>query len=155
VPPLDYGRVYRLKAAHPELTIVLNGGITSLDEAEAHLAKVDGVALGRAAYQTPHLLADVDRRLFGDPAAPPSRCAAIEALIPYAERHIEAGGRLNNIVRHILGLYHGQPRARAFRRHLSERAPRDRAGSGVLEEALRLVERPTQEPLAEASASVA
>ncbi len=140
VPPLDYGRVYRLKAAHPELAIVINGGIGSLDEAEAHLAHVDGVALGRAAYQSPYVLADVDRRLFGATAAPPSRREAIEALLPYAERHIRAGGRLNNIARHVLGLYHGQPRARAFRRHLSERAPREGAGTAVLQEALRLVE---------------
>jgi tRNA-dihydrouridine synthase A len=140
VPPLDYGRVYRLKAAHPELEIVINGGIASLHEAEAHLGKVDGVALGRAAYQNPYLLAEVDRRLFGDASAPPSRREVIEAVIPYAERHLRGGGRLNNIARHILGLYHGQPRARAFRRHLSERAPREGAGVGVLEEALRLVE---------------
>jgi tRNA-dihydrouridine synthase A len=140
VPPLDYGRVYRLKAAHPELEIVINGGIASLDEAEAHLGKVDGVALGRAAYQNPYLLAEVDGRLFGAPGTPPSRRAVIEALLPYAERHLRAGGRLNNIVRHILGLYHGQPRARAFRRHLSEHAPRNGAGVDVLEEALRLAE---------------
>ena len=146
VPPLDYERVYRLNAAHPELTIVINGGIGSLDEAEAHLAKVDGVALGRAAYQNPYLLAEVDGRIFGDTSAPPSRREVIEALLPYAERHIRAGGRLNNIGRHILGLYHGQPRARAFRRHLSERAPRDGAVIGVLAEALQLVESPRLEP---------
>jgi tRNA-dihydrouridine synthase A len=142
VPPLDYGRVYRLKAAHPELEIVINGGIGSLAEAEAHLAHVDGVALGRAAYQNPYLLAEVDRRLLGAATTPPSRREAIEALLPYAERHVRAGGRLNNIVRHILGLYHGQPRARAFRRHLSERAPREGAGADVLREAMRLVEGP-------------
>ncbi|HWE18138.1 MAG TPA: tRNA dihydrouridine(20/20a) synthase DusA [Hyphomicrobiaceae bacterium] len=140
VPPLDYGRVYRLKAAHAELEIVINGGITSLDEAEAHLAQVDGVALGRAAYQSPYLLAEVDRRLFGATRASPTRRAVIEALLPYAERHVQAGGRLNNVARHVLGLYRGQPRARAFRRHLSEHAPRDRAGIGVLKEAMRLVE---------------
>jgi tRNA-dihydrouridine synthase A len=140
VPLLDYGRVYRLKAAHPELEIIVNGGIGSLDDAEAHLAKVDGVALGRAAYQNPYLLADVDRRLFGTTTPPPSRCDVIEALIPYAERHIRAGGRLNNIARHILGLYHGQPRARAFRRHLSELAPRSSAHAGILKDVLRLVE---------------
>ena len=142
VPPLDYGRVYRLKAAHPELEIVINGGIGSLAEAEAHLAHVDGVALGRAAYQNPYLLAEVDRRLLGAATTPRSRREAIEALLPYAERHVRAGGRLNNIVRHILGLYHGQPRARAFRRHLSERAPREGAGADVLREALRLMEGP-------------
>jgi tRNA-dihydrouridine synthase A len=143
VPPLDYGRVYRLKAAHPDLEIVINGGIGSLAEAEAHLAHVDGVALGRVAYQNPYLLAEVDRRLLGAATTPPSRREAIEALLPYAERHVRAGGRLNNIVRHILGLYHGQPRARAFRRHLSERAPREGAGADVLREALRLVEGPS------------
>jgi tRNA-dihydrouridine synthase A len=140
VPPLDYGRVYRVKAAHPELEIVINGGIESLDDAEAHLAHVDGVALGRAAYQNPYLLAEVDGRLFGATTAPPSRRDVVEALIPYAERHLATGGRLNNIARHILGLYHGRPRARAFRRHLSEHAPRDKVGVAVLEEALRIVE---------------
>jgi tRNA-dihydrouridine synthase A len=142
VPPLDYGRVYRLKAAHPELDIVINGGVASLDEAEAHLAKVDGVALGRAAYQNPYLLAEVDRRLLGASGVPLLRREVIEALIPYVEKHLAAGGRLNNIARHILGLYHGRPRARAFRRHLSEYAPREGAGVGVLQEALLLVERP-------------
>jgi tRNA-dihydrouridine synthase A len=141
LPPLDYGRVWRLNAAHPELEIVVNGGIASLDEAEAHLAKVDGIALGRAAYQNPYLLAEVDRRLFRGTGTPPARRAVIEALLPYAERHLAAGGRLNNIARHILGLYHGQPRARAFRRHLSERAPREGADAAVLEEAMRLTER--------------
>jgi tRNA-dihydrouridine synthase A len=141
LPPLDYGRVWRLKAAHPELEVVINGGIASLDEVEAHLAKVDGIALGRAAYQNPYLLAEVDRRLFRGTGTPPTRRAVIEALLPYAQRHLAAGGRLNNIARHVLGLHHGQPRARAFRRHLSERAPREGAGAAVLEEAMRLTER--------------
>jgi tRNA-dihydrouridine synthase A len=147
VPPLDYGRVWRLKAAHPELEIVINGGIASLDEAEGHLAKVDGIALGRAAYQNPYLLADVDRRLFGGTGTPPTRREVIEALLPYAERHLAAGGRLYNVARHILGLYHGQPRARAFRRRLSERAPREGAGAAVLEEAMRLAEGAGAAPL--------
>ena len=140
LPPLDHGRVYRLKAAHPELEIVLNGGIGSLEETEAHLAHLDGVALGRAAYQNPYLLAEVDRRLFGATTAAPARGAVLEALIPYVERHLHGGGRLNNVTRHILGLYHGRPRARAFRRHLSERAPRDGAGIEVLGEAIRIAE---------------
>ena len=101
---------------------------------------MDGVALGRAAYQNPYLLAEVDRRLFGAGTAAPSRRMVIEALLPYAERHLRAGGRLNNIARHILGLYHGRPRARAFRRHISEQAPRDGAGAGVLLEAMRIAE---------------
>jgi tRNA-dihydrouridine synthase A len=140
VPPLDYGRVYRLKALRPDLTIVLNGGIETLDAAEAHLKHVDGVMLGRAAYQTPYLLADVDRRFFSSDAEPLARAQAIEALIPHIARHLEAGGRLNNIVRHILGLYHGQPRARAFRRHLSELAVKDGADIAVLLEALSIAE---------------
>jgi tRNA-dihydrouridine synthase A len=148
VPPLDYGRVWRLEAAHPELEIVINGGIGSLNEAETHLDMVDGVALGRAAYQNPYLLAEADGRIFGDGAAPPSRADVIERLIPYAERHVRAGGRLNNIARHILGLYHGRPRARAFRRYLSEHAPREGAGAVVLQEALRLAEGPAVSMLA-------
>ena len=121
VPPLDYDRVSRLKAAHrPSSRSCINGGITTLEEAEAHLGKVDGVALGRAAYQNPYLLAEVDRALFG--SAEPLPIAARGAggdSCPTSKRHLGAGGRLNNIVRHILGLYHGQPCARAFRRHLS------------------------------------
>ena len=140
VPPLDYGRVYRLKAAHPELEVVLNGGVGSVAEAQAHLAHVDGVAVGRAAYLNPYLLADVDRRLFGATAAMPSRREVLEALVPYAERHLRGGGRLNNVTRHILGLYHGRPRARAFRRYLSERTPRDGTGIQVLREAIRIAE---------------
>jgi tRNA-dihydrouridine synthase A len=122
IPPLDYPRVWRLKAAHPSLTIVINGGIASLEAATAHLEHVDGVMLGRAAYQTPWLLARVDEVFFGDPARDLSRDAVLAELRAYVERHLAAGGRLNNVTRHILGLYHGQPRARAFRRFLSENA---------------------------------
>ena len=140
VPPLDYGRVHRLAAAHPSLEIVLNGGIASLAEAEGHLAHVDGVALGRAAYQNPYLLAEVDRALFGAATSAPSRRDVLEALVPYVQRHLRGGGRLNNVTRHILGLYHGRPRARAFRRHLSEHAPREGAGIEVLRNAIRIAE---------------
>ena len=140
IPPLDYQRVYRLKAARPDLTIVINGGITSLDEAVMHLQHVDGVMLGRAAYQTPYVLAEVDRRLFGALVPRPSRAEVIAALLPYVEAHLARGGRLNNIVRHILGLYHGAPGARAFRRHLSEHATRPGAGITVLRDAVALVE---------------
>lgn len=139
IPPLDYGRVQRLKEARPDLTIVLNGGLQGFDEIEAALAWADGVMVGRAAYQTPWLIADVDSRLFGE-AATRTRADVLRALLPYVERHLADGGRLNNITRHILGLYHGQPRGRAFRRLLSERAVRAGAGIEVLVEALRLVE---------------
>lgn len=140
IPPLDYQRVYRLKRAHPELRIVLNGGIGSLGEAEAHLTQVDGVMLGRAAYHTPYMLAEVDRRLFGDHGLAPSRAQVVADLIPYIGRHLARGGRLNNVTRHVLGLYHGQPRARAFRRYLSENAVRPGAGPHTLSAALALVE---------------
>ncbi|MGI9404448.1 MAG: tRNA dihydrouridine(20/20a) synthase DusA [Hyphomicrobium sp.] len=140
VPPLDYARIYRLKASRPDVTIVLNGGIADLDQAEQHLAHVDGVMLGRAAYQTPYLLAYVDQRFFGTDEPVVSRAEALETLMHYAARHLESGGRLNNVVRHVLGLYHGQPRARAFRRHLSENAVKAGAGLNVLLEALRIAE---------------
>jgi tRNA-dihydrouridine synthase A len=149
VPPLDYARVYRLKAAHPELTIVLNGGIENLDAAAMHLEHVDGVMLGRAAYQTPYILAEVDRRFFEAGAKVPTRAEAIEGLIPHIERHLAAGGRLNNVVRHVLGLYHGEARARVFRRHLSENAPRDGARLATLFEAVSIAD-PSWRPLAAA-----
>ena len=146
LPPLDYARVWALKASHPELEIIINGGIATLGSAQAQLAKVDGVAIGRSAYQNPYLLADVDRQLFGEKAPPPSRRAVLEALIPYAEAHLGRGGRLNNIVRHILGLYHGQPHARAFRRHLAQNAPRPGAGIEVLTESIALSEAGADRP---------
>ncbi len=139
IPPLDYGRVYRLKAAKPELTVVINGGINSLDEAEAHLRHVDGVMVGRAAYHTPFMLAEVDRRIFGDTADAPTREEILDRLMPYIARHMANGGRLNNVTRHILGLYHGVPGARAFRRHLSEGAPGPGVRIDVLEEARALL----------------
>ncbi len=145
VPPLDYDRVARLKARHPRLIIVLNGGITSMEQARRHVDVFDGVMLGRAAYQTPYLLANVDQALFADPAEPPpepppERQQVLTRLSPYAAQHLRRGGRLNNVTRHILGLYHGRPRARAFRRHLSEHAIRDGAGVEVLEEARAIAE---------------
>ena len=141
IPPLDYDRVYRLKAAHPDLTIVLNGGIANLDSAAAHLGHVDGVMLGRAAYQTPFILADVDRRFFGDVAPPVSRAEALAGLVDYAEAHLMRGGRLSNITRHVLGLYHACPRGRAFRRHLSENAVRAGARAEILRQAIDIAER--------------
>ncbi|MFN3743341.1 MAG: tRNA dihydrouridine(20/20a) synthase DusA [Hyphomicrobiaceae bacterium] len=140
VPPLDYERVARLKARRPELAIVLNGGITSIDEAARHLQTFDGVMLGRAAYQTPYILADVDRRVFGDGRPPRPHGDVLRELVPYVEGHVAQGGRPYNVLRHILGLYHGQPRARAFRRLLSEQGPRTTAAGDLIRAALALVE---------------
>jgi tRNA-dihydrouridine synthase A len=139
IPPLDYDRVYRLKAAHPRLSIVLNGGIVDLDQAAAHLAHVDGIMMGRAAYQEPWRLLAVDPDLFGK--APPfaSPKTAAEALIPYIEREIARGARLHAITRHILGLFRGVPGARAFRRHLAIEAVKAGAGAAALRDALALV----------------
>jgi tRNA-dihydrouridine synthase A len=136
VPPLDYDRVTRLKTARPELTIVLNGGIGSLDEARAHLAHVDGVMLGRAAYQNPALLGEVDRRLFGDPVRAPDPVEVVARMTPYVEAELAKGERLSAITRHMVGLVQGVPGARAFRRHLTEAATRPGAGAEVLAEAL-------------------
>jgi tRNA-dihydrouridine synthase A len=120
VPPLDYAKVYRLKQAFPHLEIIVNGGITDLDQAESHLAHADGVMLGRAAYHNPYLLAEVDRRFYGVPQPPPRREEVIAQLVPYLERELAAGTRPHHITRHILGLYQGVPGARAWRRRLSE-----------------------------------
>ncbi len=141
IPPLDYDRVYRLKQDFPALEIVLNGGVLSLDEAEAHLARVDGVMLGRAAYQSPAILAGVDRRFY-DPAAPvPDPDEAIEALLPYVAAELAAGTPLMAMTRHILGLYQGRPGAKIWRRHLSETAHRAGATETVITDALTLVRR--------------
>jgi tRNA-dihydrouridine synthase A len=139
VPPLDYLRVYRLKQRRPELEIVLNGGIESLAAAEAQLPHVDGVMLGRAAYADPFLLAEVDRTLFGSDETPPSRLDVLDAFLPYIEAELAQGARLNQMTRHILGLFHGQKRARAFRRHLAENAHLDGADVEVLRAARTIV----------------
>lgn len=140
IPPLDYERVWRLKASRPDLTIVVNGGIETLDDCARHLKHVDGVMLGRAAYQDPYILAHVDRRFFGASTPAIARAASLTRLMPYADRHVNAGGRLNNITRHVLGIYHGRPRARLFRRHLAENAVHEGATTEVLHEAIRIAE---------------
>jgi tRNA-dihydrouridine synthase A len=139
LPPLDYDRVYRLKQDLPELEIVVNGGIRSLDQAEAHLARVDGVMIGRAAYQNPWILAEADQRVFGDERQQPEREAIVRALLPYAARQGAQGVPVKAVTRHILGLFNGLPGARAWRRHLSEAAHRPGAGPEVIEAALELV----------------
>jgi tRNA-dihydrouridine synthase A len=139
IPPLDYDRVYRLKAAHPKLPVVLNGGITSVAMASGCLSHVDGVMMGRAAYQEPWRLAGVDPSIFGHQEPFGSLKAAAEALIPYIERELAAGTKLSSITRHILGLFRGVPGARAFRRHLATEAVKPGAGVDVLVAALSFV----------------
>jgi tRNA-dihydrouridine synthase A len=119
IPPLDYGLVARLARARPDLVVVLNGGIASLDAAQSHLKTFAGVMLGRAAYGEPYMLAEVDRRLFGETAPALTRAAAARAMVPYLQRLAAEGGRPFHAIRHMLGLFHGTRGARAWRRQLS------------------------------------
>jgi tRNA-dihydrouridine synthase A len=139
IPPLDYERVYQLKQDYPQLSISINGGVTSLEQAKQHLSRLDGVMVGREAYQNPYLLADVDRQLCGLNTQAPSREQVIEKMLPYIEAHLAAGGRLNHISRHIIGLFQGLPGSRAWRRHLSENAHKPNAGTEVVLQAFKLV----------------
>jgi tRNA-dihydrouridine synthase A len=139
IPPLDYDRVHRLKAAHPALPIVLNGGIVDLDQAKAQLAHLDGVMMGRAAYQEPWRLLAVDPVLFGEGARVATPKAAAEALIPYIEREVARGTRLHAITRHVLGLFRAVPGARTFRRHLATEAVKPGADAATFRAALALV----------------
>jgi tRNA-dihydrouridine synthase A len=140
IPPLDYDRVYRLKAAMPDVPVIINGGIAGLAEAKRHLAYVDGVMLGRAAYQEPWRLLAVDPELFGEPAPFTAMKDVFEAMMPYIERELAQGTRLHSIARHFVGAFHGVPGARAFRRHLAENGVKPGAGAGVLRGAIALVE---------------
>jgi tRNA-dihydrouridine synthase A len=136
VPPLRYDRVYRLKETFPALQVIVNGGITSLDQAERHLAHVDGVMIGRAAYQNPYILAGVDRRFFGATRSLPSREAVVRAYLPYVATQRARGVPLKSMTRHMLGLFNGLPGARAWRRYLSEAARQPEAGPEIIEAAL-------------------
>jgi tRNA-dihydrouridine synthase A len=138
VPPLNYPLVWRLKAERPDLTIVINGGIASLDEAEEHLRHVDGVMLGRAAYHTPAILGEADRRLFGA-GADVSASEAVERYRPYIARELARGTHLAAMTRHMLGLFHGAPGARSWRRILTVEAVRPGAGLEVVDAALAAV----------------
>jgi tRNA-dihydrouridine synthase A len=140
IPPLDYDRVYRLKATLPNVPVIINGGIGSLAEAKLHLDHVDGVMLGRAAYQEPWRLLNVDSELFGE--APPHATMkdVFEAMLPYIEDQLARGTRLHAMTRHFVGAFHGVPGARAFRRHLAENGVRAGAGVEVLRDAIALVQ---------------
>jgi tRNA-dihydrouridine synthase A len=139
VPPLDYALVHRLKRLHPDLEIILNGGITSLAQAHAELGELDGVMMGRAAYQEPWRLLTVDPLLFGEPAPFSTVKEPGLALIPYLERELSKGARLHSITRHVLGLFRAVPGARAFRRHLATEAVKPGASAAVMADALALV----------------
>jgi tRNA-dihydrouridine synthase A len=139
IPPLDYDRVYRLKAALPNVPIIVNGGIASLAEARAHLHHVDGVMLGRAAYQEPWQLLNVDSELFGEAAPYAGMKDVFEAMMPYIEDQLAQGARLHSMTRHFVGAFHGVPGARAFRRHLAENGVRAGANAQVLCDAIALV----------------
>ena len=140
IPPLDYDRVYRLKAALPDVPVIINGGIGSIAEAARHLDHVDGVMLGRAAYQEPWRLLDVDPELFGEAAPYATMKDVFEAMFPYIEDQLAQGAKLHSMTRHFVGAFHGVPGARAFRRHLAEKGVKPGAGVDVLRDAIALVE---------------
>lgn len=136
VPPLDYGIVYDVKKRWPNFTISINGGIIDIDQTKMHLAHVDGVMMGRAAYQTPWVLASVDEQLFAQPANGLTRVTAVEAFVPYIARELSSGTPLNAMTKHLMGLFNGLPGARMFRRHLSEFAVSEGATESVVLAAL-------------------
>jgi tRNA-dihydrouridine synthase A len=148
IPPLDYDRVYRLKAALPHIPVIINGGIGSIAEAKRHLDHVDGVMLGRAAYQDPWRLLEVDPVLFGEAAPHATMKDVFEAMSPYIERQLAQGARLHAMARHFVGAFHGVPGARAFRRHLAEKGVKPDAGVQVLRDAVALVGQRAAEPVA-------
>ena len=139
IPPLRYDFVYQAKRDYPTLHIDINGGIHSLDEAQQHLSHVDGVMMGRAIYNDPYLLAEVDSLLFDDQYLVPTRHQVIENMLPYIGKRMSEGRPLKSITRHMLGVFQGQPGARAWRRHISENAHQKGAGLEVLTDALALV----------------
>jgi tRNA-dihydrouridine synthase A len=148
IPPLDYDRVYRLKAALPHVPIVINGGVGSLAEARQHLAHVDGVMLGRAAYQEPWRLLNVDSEMFGEADPHATMKDVFAATMPYIEDQLAQGTRLHSMTRHFVGAFHGVPGARAFRRHLAENGVKPGAGVNVLRDAIALVEDRVAAPMA-------
>lgn len=145
IPPLRYDVAARVKRDFPRLEIVLNGGIPDLEASLAHLAEFDGTMLGRAVYHDPYLLSRADALLFGDMHPIPGRHEILEAFIPYAARELERGTRLQSLARHILGLFHGAPGGRLWRRHLSEHAVKPGAGVEVLREAAGLARDPRRD----------
>ena len=140
VPPLDYERVYQLKRDYPQLTIAINGGIKTIEEIKQHLNYVDGVMVGREAYQNPMLLTQIDQQIFGDDTPIIDPIAAIQALYPYIETQLSQGVQLNHIMRHTLGIFNGRKGAKQWRRYLSENAHKPGAGIEVVEQALTFIQ---------------
>lgn len=140
VPPLDYERVYQLKRDYPELVIAINGGITSLEQIKIHLQHVDGVMVGREAYQNPMLLSKIDQQIFAKDHAITNPISAIEQLFPYIEVELAKGTQLNHIMRHTLGIFNGKKGAKQWRRYLSENAHKKGAGLEVVEKALSFIQ---------------
>ncbi|MCX8727012.1 tRNA dihydrouridine(20/20a) synthase DusA [Gilliamella sp. B2838] len=139
VPPLDYARVYQLKCDYPQLTIALNGGVKTIDEIKHHLQFVDGVMVGREAYQNPLLLTKIDAQIFGIDKPSIDAISAIKALYPYIEQQLTQGAQLNHIMRHTLGIFNGCKGAKQWRRYLSENAHKKGAGIEVVEQALAFI----------------
>jgi len=153
VPPLKYDWVYRLKQEYPHLEIIINGGIKTVEECHEHLEHTDGVMLGREAYHNPWLLAGVDHEFFGDEAPTTSRHDALRAMYPFIQSELERGVFLGHISRHLLGLFHGVPGGRQFRRYISENAHKRGAGLEVIQTALEKVQEPAQPVLNDETAS--
>jgi tRNA-dihydrouridine synthase A len=141
IPPLEYLHAYKLRNILPNIKIIINGGILSLDEAAMHLSHVDGVMLGRSVYQKPYILADVDRRFYGVTSRVSTRHEILERFLPYIEAELARGVYLHEISRHILGLFQGLPGSRAFRRYISDNALHKNAGVEVIQDAMSLVSR--------------
>ncbi|MGR9074110.1 MAG: tRNA dihydrouridine(20/20a) synthase DusA, partial [Gammaproteobacteria bacterium] len=140
IPPLDYDRVYRIKQDFPELEIVINGGIATIDQIEEQLLRCDGVMIGREAYHNPYLLASVDANFYGAVKHESiSRAEVVERMIPYIQSELNKGVRLNSIARHMLGLFHGVAGSRGWRRHISEHAHQDNADERVLMDAVKFI----------------
>ncbi|MCF6204394.1 MAG: tRNA dihydrouridine(20/20a) synthase DusA [Methylococcaceae bacterium] len=139
IPPLQYDVVYKIKNDFPELNIILNGGVTSLDSSKVILKNVDGVMMGREVYHNPYILAEVDTQLFAGSKLIKTRQQVVLELIPYIQQYILGGGRLHSITRHILGLFHGVSGARKWRRILSEKAPKSGADESIVLEALNSI----------------
>ena len=139
IPPLRYELVYQIKQEFPQLEILINGGITTLEQCQMHLQHVDGVMVGREAYHNPWVLAQVDAQLYGTSTAVDDRKAIVEAFLPYVQQQLEQGVPLGHMTRHILGIFQGMAGARAWRRHISENAHKAGAGVALLREAMQMV----------------